>query len=343
MAEFFNKKEEFLEVQLTEYGKYLLSMGRLKPKYYSFYDEEILYNAKYIQTGSTANFIEEEQNTIDRRIRYETPNLKVIPIRTGAETRVARFMAQVEGALGGNDPADKVEAFQVPAFVESVNLSSYPLGTSALNSTKTAAWQVSVLGENTARLDVPVQEYMIVNPSSSFADINNGVIVNIPQLNFDVNYQTYFQQGAFSTDAISGYLASGDGNIYLSLNKKYLMLEIIEENTDFVKHNYEIEVFYVAHTPATSTETENTTLQAMAVVSDTEVGAGNALPTFRPLGNPETNVGDVQYYFNLYLDDEIPSNILNEVGLSSREIASNTTRLKFSRDLYTVLDDEEAC
>ena len=45
MAEFFNKKEEMLEVQLTEYGKYLLSMGKLDPAYYAFFDDEILYNS----------------------------------------------------------------------------------------------------------------------------------------------------------------------------------------------------------------------------------------------------------------------------------------------------------
>ena len=47
MAEFFNKKEEMLEVQLTEYGKYLLSIGQLSPVYYTFHDDEILYNAEY--------------------------------------------------------------------------------------------------------------------------------------------------------------------------------------------------------------------------------------------------------------------------------------------------------
>ena len=30
---FFNKKEEVLDFQLTEYGKYLLSIGHLKPVY----------------------------------------------------------------------------------------------------------------------------------------------------------------------------------------------------------------------------------------------------------------------------------------------------------------------
>ena len=42
--EFFDKKEEVLDVQLTEYGKYLLSTGRMRPVYYAFFDDDILYD-----------------------------------------------------------------------------------------------------------------------------------------------------------------------------------------------------------------------------------------------------------------------------------------------------------
>ena len=38
---FFNKKEEVLDVQLTQLGKYLLSKGKLKPHFYVFSDDEI--------------------------------------------------------------------------------------------------------------------------------------------------------------------------------------------------------------------------------------------------------------------------------------------------------------
>jgi len=36
--EFFNKKEEVLEVKLTPYGRYKLSKGLLRPTYYAFFD-----------------------------------------------------------------------------------------------------------------------------------------------------------------------------------------------------------------------------------------------------------------------------------------------------------------
>ena len=67
--EFFNKKEEVIDVQLTEYGKLLYSRGMFSPTYYSFHDDDIIYDYGY------AGIANEEQNDIDTRI-VETPRLK---------------------------------------------------------------------------------------------------------------------------------------------------------------------------------------------------------------------------------------------------------------------------
>ena len=37
---FFNKKEEVYHIELTPYGRYLLSIGKLKPHHYRFFDDE---------------------------------------------------------------------------------------------------------------------------------------------------------------------------------------------------------------------------------------------------------------------------------------------------------------
>ena len=41
---FFNKKEDVIDLQLTQYGKYLLSQGKLKPEYYAFFDDDVIYD-----------------------------------------------------------------------------------------------------------------------------------------------------------------------------------------------------------------------------------------------------------------------------------------------------------
>jgi len=44
---FFNTKEEVIDIELTPYGKHLLSQGKWKPVYYEFYDDDILYDSKH--------------------------------------------------------------------------------------------------------------------------------------------------------------------------------------------------------------------------------------------------------------------------------------------------------
>ena len=61
--EFFDKKQEVLEVKLTPYGRYKLSQGRLKATYYSFFDEGVLYDGQSSGEGK-GGFIE-KQNEIE--------------------------------------------------------------------------------------------------------------------------------------------------------------------------------------------------------------------------------------------------------------------------------------
>lgn len=63
--EFFNKKEEVIELVLTQKGRELFSQGKLNPVYYSFHDTDITYD----------NGNNEEQNNIVPRIK-NTPTLK---------------------------------------------------------------------------------------------------------------------------------------------------------------------------------------------------------------------------------------------------------------------------
>ena len=330
MVEFFNKKEEILEVQLTEYGKYLLSIGKLDPVYYGFYDDEILYNSEY------ADVLGESQNAIDRRIRYETPNLKVIPTCTSAEERVNRFIENVAGALGSptSDPADNTEALHQESFTQKSNFTSYPIGTGNMTSTKTAAWSISALKNtiNTAK------DYIITNPSSSTAGLLDGVIAPIPQLTMSLDYDIFYQQGEFKSNAISGYLDGGtEPNIYLSMKEDYLVLEILEGNTNFEKENFEVEVFF--DSAGTSPTPGNSTLEQMSFIDSD----ANHIVAPKPLGNQQTNVGDVEYYFNLYLDEELPPRIMDAIGMTPSDITSNSSRYSFNRDLYVTDDNEEPC
>jgi len=90
--EFFDKKEEVLDIELTEYGRQLLSQGRWKPDTYAFFDDDILYDSE--AGGET-----EKQNSARRRIKYNTPSMKTQPYIQGAETRVKNFHSSVKGTF----------------------------------------------------------------------------------------------------------------------------------------------------------------------------------------------------------------------------------------------------
>jgi len=69
---FFNPDEETISIELTRHGRELLSKGKMKPAYYSFSDDDILYDC---QKGGFS----ELNNAIKTRIIDETPRLKPIP------------------------------------------------------------------------------------------------------------------------------------------------------------------------------------------------------------------------------------------------------------------------
>ena len=105
--EFFNKKEEVIDFKLTEYGKNLLAQGKLKPAYYAFFDDDVLYDV----SGSS---VTETQNDARRRIQSTTPKMKIIATRTSAEERVNRFISNLETAIvnSNSDPAENVAVFK---------------------------------------------------------------------------------------------------------------------------------------------------------------------------------------------------------------------------------------
>ena len=63
MANFFNKKHEVMDIQLTQYGKFKYSQGEFSPAFYSFYDTDIDYDGVY------AGLTTEEQNDVLTRLK----------------------------------------------------------------------------------------------------------------------------------------------------------------------------------------------------------------------------------------------------------------------------------
>ena len=65
--EFFNSKEDVLEIKLTQYGKFIYSKGKFKPTYYSFIKKEEHPDISFRRVGVYAGKIDTE--TADKSIQ----------------------------------------------------------------------------------------------------------------------------------------------------------------------------------------------------------------------------------------------------------------------------------
>jgi hypothetical protein len=134
MSTFINKKEQVIELELTPYGKHMFSKGLLKPAYYSFYDDDILYDSHY---GVTKEDQQEEQNAIVDRIK-NTQRLSVQTNFTSSvgSTRSTTNVGQAEfiniseanlkfmQPLGNSSPfSDYVPSWNISTLQDSVNFS----------------------------------------------------------------------------------------------------------------------------------------------------------------------------------------------------------------------------
>ena len=201
-----------------------------------------------------------------------------------------------------------VEDFRIEAFEEKTRINASPIGNSSLSSQYNAAWSLEILSEPD----------ILTGSTSRYYD-DGGLIQNIPQIAIDVDYETLFRSGPITNDAISTYIE--DSTVFLALKENYLMLEILENNTDFQKENFEIEVF-LSGTASTYTQL------AYTPESDTQF----MVPT----------TDNIEYYMNILTDDEIPPGVIAELGISERAISTNASRLRLNRDLYTT-ENEEPC
>lgn len=78
---FFNKKEDVIAIELTPHGRKLLSMGKLKPEFYAFFDDDILYDS---QRGGFS----ENNSQTKNRILSETVYLRPQTNYRGVETNI---------------------------------------------------------------------------------------------------------------------------------------------------------------------------------------------------------------------------------------------------------------
>jgi len=292
---FMNKKEEVIDIELTPYGKYLLAKGKMKPVYYAFFDDNILYDVEYF--GAT-----ELQSEAKDRIRKDTPQLKTQYKFTNKPNQL------LEIDFGTKD----VIIPEAPASRDSL---SYPLSTAQIGSEKMPAITLSMYHGNINSYDL---EYRTKIGNKKIDQLNAQVV-------FKKNKKIIeFDEDGFPMDMV-GDLPDGDelytkfiegpvGNAgkYYEIQTDYLLADIFESNVDFDFENFDIEVFRV-DTPEEGvtnliplefkTKPKNNIVNNILIETDED----DDLEEIQDLAP-----NNVEYYFNIYCDSEIDMDVIME-------------------------------
>jgi len=292
--EFFNKKEEVLDLQLTQYGKYLLSIGKLNPAYYTLHDDNVIYDRQFSNSSSA-----ELQNEARVRIQSDTPILKT------QYNFVSLDLMQ-----------SKASDFQ--DIKERTEVVSRPLATSNLGSDKIPSWNINTLGGT----------LLTGSTTSVITSSASSIVQEIPQIGAEVTYYiTPVMMDSQLTDEelrevedgisdghdpseeidIFGAIALPDGS-WFSLDKGNLILQIVEDNAPMGSDNFEVEVFEVKVETVDNIATEK--LIPMVFKKEPILIVNDILVEAVEEDDVEIDSTFVEYYFDLELDGEISSDVI---------------------------------
>tara|TARA_R110002153_G_scaffold112432_1_gene254506 strand:- start:7679 stop:8623 length:945 start_codon:yes stop_codon:yes gene_type:complete len=267
---FFDKKQDVLKIELTPYGRSLLSNGRLMPKYYAFFDDDIVYDIETI--GSTEN-----QTEIKTRILEQTPRLRPQRDLTSPEKLVSNY----ERAEDSTRPYSKMH----------LNYLTEPIGTSDGTEEDASSWNfTAILGE----IDT-IEQYL--NTSGSY-------LRQIPQINMNLEYTMQVRnvrddspvtgQAISSTAPVSRTFEDGT---YLEILEEQIIARIIEENGFKLKEGLELEAYMF--------EEDGETLVPLKITPKTKSIIDGILIDEED-NYIEVDKSYLEYYLSVFYDEDIP-------------------------------------
>lgn len=241
--EFFNRKEEVIDIQLTQYGKHLLSKGRFKPKFYAFYDDDMVYDSSY------AGFNEYQTKAEDRITT--TPRVKAQHAFEGAETRMKKITQTEATKTLSNDEKASLLQQVVPTSTRVYGLSA-DLGTSAFNSHKAPAWNIRLLeGQisgsifyTTGSIKIERIPQIDIVSTTRVSVMTEDEAANIIEENIDPSLSDSADLAAIEGASLQLVDSFDDGSSFQVLNDT-IIFDIEEFNTSKRQFNFDIEVYEV--------------------------------------------------------------------------------------------------
>jgi len=229
---FFDKKQDVLDIKLTQFGKNLLARGAFKPVFYRFFDDGILYN-------SEAAGFSEPQKRSEERIK-ESQRLDTQHLVVGAETRFDQNQNLLNSGSMKTFAFMEIKRRQDPLIADKIL--KYPLSNTKINSPAAPAFRINVMDSEIS--------------SSSDIISAEGISLPVPQLNISSSFEL-IEDRTRQHDIDPGIL---DYQIYLDLlanNIEFLdsselrvaeqniIIDIEETDINQLRENFDIEIFEI--------------------------------------------------------------------------------------------------
>jgi len=305
---FFDKKEEVLDLKLTPYGRHLLSKGKLKPVYYAFLDDDVLYDT------DAAGF-NESNNEVKTRIIDETPSLKPLYTMNSVETTINdneydRFNVPNQTIDEFVKPYDKYS----PLSDLNTKFLQDTIGTSDSSKKNAPYWDVVNL-----RGEITKASRTTDSQVSSSVEYENDIdtpslVTNIPQIDVEIEYlatlkttedddyqQIVEKQASLNLPAIDPYT---DGS-FIHITEEQLLSRIYERNAFEFDEAFDIQVFRYEQEGTANTTNNWKQLkflnQPKKIVKDILMDASEQDDFVELEATPDV----VEYYFDLRVDEEI--------------------------------------
>ena len=244
---FFNRKEDVLDLQLTQYGKYLISKGKFKPAFYAFSDDEVLYDVAYV-SGS-----KELAAKAHERIQNDTVRFKALYENEGIETRVLQLNKHILEKTAGNDSRKRANLNRSPLddvygadYGDHISMAADDrklirnlIGTSTMGVQEVPSWNIMSLNDEKFILPISLSSsagYGLSRPQLSMSVSH--VLTAIPADSEIEQYEYTYQNGTEQEITFTN-------NIKLVMKENNILLSVMEDNVDFEKENFDIEVFVI--------------------------------------------------------------------------------------------------
>jgi len=284
---FLNKKEQVFDIQLTPYGKQKLSMGKLNPTYYAFFDDNVLYDIQYAHSGAT-----EVQSETHKRIKQETAYLEgqVLFNQILSGTTVAGGLFN-EVTLIQKDNLYTTDAFIGDALLQSQEQNVAP------------AWKVIAMQGNISS-SVPTFTGVL----SPLTTSRNRMEAGITQINIDANYALVAQGSEVRASFENLRNVQDTSRLFaddtvVRLEQRDALIYVEELNTELLVDNFDVEVFEVP-------TGEDAELRRLYFKNKVPQVVDGMLVHSAPVENTqELDKDSVEYYFSIDRDYQIDPKI----------------------------------